>query len=74
MRSYEEIKVIQKNDDLGPNGSTVVFSDYREVEGLQLPFKVTSLKGGQQHSCLHIDAATVNIGAMDWMFNLGTEF
>ena len=74
VQSYKEIKVIQKNDDLGPNGSTIVFSDYREVGGLQLPFKVTTLKGGQQHSFLHIDVATLNVGAMEWMFNLGTEF
>lgn len=74
VQSYKEIKVIQKNDDLGLNGSTVVFSDYREVGGLQLPFKVTTLKGGQQHSFLHVDVATLNVGAMEWMFNLGTEF
>ena len=70
VQSYSEVKVVQQNHQLQGDETTIVFSDFQNINGLHLPFRVISSKQGKPYSSLIIDQAIPNIGAFEWMFNL----
>ncbi len=57
--SGEVLKNVYKGEGLGGPGSTIeeLYSDYREVEGIQVPFKITILQDGSKY----LDAEVVEV-------------
>tara|TARA_B100001769_G_scaffold259821_1_gene239926 strand:- start:457 stop:1305 length:849 start_codon:yes stop_codon:yes gene_type:complete len=69
VQSYREVKVVQNNHLIEGDETTVVFSNFQNINGLQLPFRVISSKKGKLHASLEIDRAIPNVSVYDWMFN-----
>jgi len=66
VSSGEVIKSAYQGESIGGPGATVeeLYSDYREVEGMQVPFKVTILQDGSKY----LDAEVVEV-----KFNSGLD-
>ncbi len=69
VQSYREVKVVQNNHLIDGDETTIVFSNFQNINGLQLPFRAISSKKGKLYASLEIDRAIPNVSVYDWMFN-----
>ena len=47
-----------------------VFSDYRDVDGMPLPFKMESSVNGEAGSLIILDSASLNSGVLSKLFEI----
>lgn len=47
-----------------------VFSDYRDIDGMPLPFKMESSVNGNTDSLIILDAASLNSGVLSKLFEI----
>lgn len=55
-----------------PNGSIkqTIFSDYRDVGGMPIPFEMISSVDTEQQSSIILDAASLNTGVLSKLFDI----